>query len=417
MIMMVRARLVLCVLALFTLALVAGCGGGDETTPDQPAAGPETTAAEETGAQPAAGEPLTLRIGFSAALEGAYAPYDVPFLNGMEFAAKEINDAGGLDGVTVEIVSKNNKGDQALTITTTQELLDEGIRVFALTGADASIAQGQLITEAGGIMTLGINTAPSLGQDIGERAYYLVATDELGGSAVGEFACQQGYETAYTIGSPEIPYTAAMPAYFAESFAANCGGEVVGKDTYKIGQLEFATLVTKLQTAEPPPAVIFTPMFVPDSGAFLKALRAAGVTTPVLSTDGNDSTLFADSGGSAVDGVVFATHTFPTPGSLAEEFNTNYAQVMGEPPETNTYEGMGRDMVYILAQAADDAQSTEPDPLAQQLETLQDFEGVTGTMTMNPNTNRVTKTVTLVQMNGTTPTFLANITPKVIPDP
>ena len=45
----------------------------------------------------------------------------------MEFAAEEINAAGG--PVTVEIVSKDNKGDQSLTLTTTQELLDDGINI------------------------------------------------------------------------------------------------------------------------------------------------------------------------------------------------------------------------------------------------------------------------------------------------
>ena len=54
------------------------------------------------------GEPLTLRIGFSGALAGPYAAYDVPLQNGMEFAAQQINAAGG--PVTVEIVVQEQQG-------------------------------------------------------------------------------------------------------------------------------------------------------------------------------------------------------------------------------------------------------------------------------------------------------------------
>ena len=53
-----------------------------------------------------------LKIGFSGALSGPYAAYDAPLLNGMKFAAKEINAKGGLNGITIKIVSKDNKGDQ-----------------------------------------------------------------------------------------------------------------------------------------------------------------------------------------------------------------------------------------------------------------------------------------------------------------
>ena len=53
---------------------------------------------------------------------------------------------------------------------------------------------------------------------------------------------------------------------------------VVCEGGYKIGQTEFRTQVTKIQNANPAPDVIFTPMFVPDSGIFLKALRGAGVS-------------------------------------------------------------------------------------------------------------------------------------------
>src|SRR5262245_54348977 len=79
------AAMAACCLA---VVLVAGCGSsGDDAT---------------SGAS-AGGGAKTLRIGFSAALSGDYAAYDTPVLDGMKFAAKKINAAGGDSGIKVEI--------------------------------------------------------------------------------------------------------------------------------------------------------------------------------------------------------------------------------------------------------------------------------------------------------------------------
>ena len=126
-------------------------------------------------------------------------------------------------------------------------------------------------------------------RDGGERVFAFVFGDNQQASAGAEHACDTGYKSAYLLGSPEIPYTKDMTGFFADAFAEICGGEVVGEDTFKIGQTEFGPAVTKIQNASPAPDVIFSPIFVPDSGAFLKQLRSAGVETPFITTDGNDS--------------------------------------------------------------------------------------------------------------------------------
>jgi branched-chain amino acid transport system substrate-binding protein len=392
-----RRRPILVLAAAGTLALAvlaAGCGGDDSA---------------DGGGD---GEKQTLRVGFSAALSGGYAAYDVPLLNGMEFAAQEINAAGG--SVTVEIVSKDNKGDQTQTLTTAQELLDEGVNIHVMTTADAGPAVAQLVSEAGGIISVGGNTAPAIVRDGGDRTFAFVFGDNQQASAGAEHACDMGYKSAYLLGSPEIPYTKDMTGFFAAAFAEICEGEVVGEDTFKIGQTEFGPAVTKIQNASPTPDVIFSPIFVPDSGAFLKQLRSAGVETPFITTDGNDSTLFVDSGGSAVDGTVYSTHGFNAPGDPIEAFITAYTEWKGDPPESNTFEAIGRDNVYALVAAVEAAGSTEPDDVLEAVLGLADIPLLTGTTTMNADTRMPDKEITLVQMKGTEFTLLEKVTPSYI---
>jgi branched-chain amino acid transport system substrate-binding protein len=154
-------------------------------------------------------------------------------------------------------------------------------------------------------------------------------------------------------------------------------------------------------------------MFVPDSGAFLKQLRSAGIETPFLTTDGNDTSLFVDSGGSAVDGAVYTTHGFPADGNPMEQFVTAYTEAKGA-PESNTFEAIGRDNVYAFVAAAEAAGSTEPDALLEAILGLSGLELATGTLTMNPETRFPDKEVTLVQMQGTEFTFLDAIVPSYV---
>ena len=403
----VRAAIAVLAAAALVAAAV-GCGGGSSSS------GSTGGTSAGTGA---GGQELTLTIGFSGALSGPYAAYDQPLLNGMEMAAKQIEADGGYKGVHVKIVSKDNKDDQTLTATTTQELLDQGIKVFVLSTADVVTAEGLLVAQSGGISSVGANTAGQIVKDVGESTFMIVAPDNEGAAAGGQYACDTGYKNAYLLGSPEIPYTKLLPEYFADAFAHDCDGKITGRDTYKIGQTDFGTQVTKIQNANPQPDVIYTSIFVPDSGVFLKQLRSAGVTIPVVTVDGNDSSLFVDSGGSAVDGVVYTTHAFPTPGSLDEKFIADYTELMGKKPESNTIEAMGRDNIYVFAEAASRAGSTEPQAVLKEVMGLKDFQLVTGKMSLDPSSRLPIKEVTLVKMKGTEFTFLDAFTPEYIPEP
>jgi branched-chain amino acid transport system substrate-binding protein len=387
------------VVALAVGGIAAGCGDDDSSDSE-------------------GGGDTTVKIGFSAALSGPYAAYDAPLLAGMEFAAQQIEADGGIDGYTAEIISKDNKGEQTQTATTTQELLDEGVQVSVLTTGDTSVPSGQLAVQAGGIASVGANTAPAIVQDVGERAFMIVMGDNAQAAAGAEYACDQGYASAYTIGSNEIPYTEFIPQYFEEAFAEGCDGQVTGSDVYKIGETNYGTVVAKIKAANPQPDVIYTPMFIPDFGAFVKQLRSAGVDTPVMTSDGNDSSLLLDSAGDAAEGVVFTTSTFPVEGSLAEEFIDEFTKETGNAPESNTLEAIGRDNVYAIVQAAADAgSSTDPDAILDAACGLTDYELVTGSLTMDCETQIPDKEVFVVEVKDGEFTYVDSFTPEFVPAP
>jgi len=377
---------------------VVGCGSGDNNA--------ATGGSDDGGAK-------TLRIGFSAALSGDYAAYDTPVLNGMKFAAKKINDAGGDGGIKVEIDALDNHSEQNATTTTTQSLLDKGIRSFVLTSSAANIAQGTLIAGRGGMTTLGLVTTPSVLSAIGPRAFLVGASADNAQASVGaEYACKQGYKTAATLGSPDLPYTNDMPAYFADAFGRICGGKVVSKGTYKIGAADFGSQVSAITQAKPD--VVFSAIFVPDSIAFLKQLRSAGSKTPFVGTDGNDSPDFIKSGGSATEGAAYTVEAFVDGNAKLESFVDEYTKLMGKAPDAPAYNALGADQVTALVAAAKLAGSTEPDALVKGMAQLKDLDLLTGASTMNAGSRIAEKGVPLIQVDNGKNTLVTDAKPSYI---
>jgi branched-chain amino acid transport system substrate-binding protein len=365
----------------------------------------------EDGDNGGEGEPI--KVGYVGDFSEIYAYYDQPLLDGARYAIEEINAAGGVLGRPLEIVTRDNKNDVALGTRGAQEVLDEGVVYMIGTTADSFLAQSQLVCDAEIPSSTGDSTAPTLTQDI-PCAYQLVMSDNVQGAVAAEYALEQAYQTAYLVGSDEIPYTANLPRYFQEIFEAG-GGDVIGQDQYQIGAGDYSAQVTKIANLGTPPDVIFTPMFIPDTPVFLRQLRQAGVTTPVISTDGNHDNALLDTGARALDGFVFTTHGFPGEGTPLADFDTTFEAETGAPP-TSVVVGVGYDEIYALKAAIEAAGSADPAAISEALASVE-YTGVTGTIRMDGETRRAEKEVTLVRLDGAEMAYVDAFYPSSVPEP
>ena len=392
-----------------TFAFLTGCGDDDDESGAD---------AQTTEGQSGDGGKLEIRIGFSAALSGLYAPFDQPTLEGLEFAADQINASD--KSVNVEIVSSDNKGEPQATATQTQGLIDDDVLLNVVGVGEGRVAAGRLISDAGGVALGALNTYPGWVEQAGENAALLTVPDNIQGSAVGQWACDKGYKTAYLIASDDTAYTSGLPKYFADGFDHYCGGEIVGEDSFSLGATDFGAQVTNLKSADPQPDLVFSSMFVPDSNTFVKQLRQGGVETPFVTTDANYLPDFTKAAGAAADGTVLSTFGFASPGSPLEQFNQEFEKSTGKPPATPEFEAIARDQVYGLVEAAKRAGSTDPADVFAQLEKLPEdtFIALRQYDGLDPET-RMPRTAELeiVEVKGGAFEPLDTIVPDFVPDP
>ena len=391
------------VAASVALALTLAACGSSGSTPS----------ADSSGDIPS-GDPII--IGYAADLSSTYAYYDVPMKEGATMAVDEINAAGGVLGRPLELKVVDQRNDPAESSKVTQQLIDDGAAYLIGTTGDTVTAQGQLACAAPLPISTGDGTSPVLVGDMGDCAFQLLMNDPVQGAAVAEYALAQGYKSVLTLGSPDYPYTANLPKYFAEVFQAG-GGQITSEETYSIGAGDFSAVVTKIANVNPQPDAIFTPMFPPDTQVFMKQLRNGGVTTPVLSTDGNLDPSLADAGAKAVDGMVFSASVCPASADPAiADFYAQYKAAYGSEP-SSVVAALGYDEIKILADTITKAGSADATAIIDGLKTV-DYQGVTGHVVMDPDTRRAKKSVALVKMDGAEFTCLAAPPfPSIVPAP
>jgi branched-chain amino acid transport system substrate-binding protein len=87
--------------------------------PTEPA--PAATEAEE----PASSEPV--KIGMLTDLTKTFTPWGVNVRDGMALAAKEINEAGGVNGRMIEIIAQDDENDGDIGVDRFERLVEEGV--------------------------------------------------------------------------------------------------------------------------------------------------------------------------------------------------------------------------------------------------------------------------------------------------
>lgn len=402
--------------------IAAGCGGDDTTqttsAPQTTAApAPETTAAPttaapapETTAAPEEEPEGPIRFGQVADFSDVYSFYDVPVRDGALYAIEEINAAGGVLGRQLKLVAIDGRNDQAETTRATEELLDSGVSYLIGTTGDPFLAQAALACEAGVPISTGDGTAPTLVGDAGECAYHVIMSDNLQGAVAAEYALGVGHATAYLLFSPEIDYTNLLPQFFQEAFE-NSGGTVIGSAAYTMIAGDYSAQVTEIGNLDPAPDVIYTPMFIPDTPVFMRQLRQAGINIPVISADGNHDVSLLDAG-EAVEGMVFTTHAFPSEGSaLADLFDT--VAETGSYPDSVVF-GLGYDEIYMIASIIEAQGDASAAAILAGLPSLS-YEGVTGSVNMDPDTRRADKSVALVGVVDGELRFVDQFVPEFVP--
>ena len=358
-----------------------------------------------------------LVIGVAGGLTGDAAVGDVPMLAGVKFAVDKINSAGGVGGFTLKVISQDMQSNSTMGGTVAQELVDQGAHVLvgpAFPGMASGVLQ---VAAANSIPVIaGASTQPEYTLMSSAAVFLAAFGDNVQAAAVAQYVLGEGLKRAFVVSSPDMTYTGNGADFFADAFKHE-GGTVVGKATYSIGQTDFSAQVTAIANNGEPIDVIYSPMFPPDLPSFVRALRSAGVTTPVVGPDGYHTAEVLAAGQDAFDGTVFATHGFDVPGSDFAAFvveGTKFDPTVADGP---AIAALGYTTVQIIEAALKAAGSIDPAAITDALKKIESLSTVTGEITYAGTNGVPKKSVTIGGVVNGEFVYLDSFVPKYIPTP
>ncbi|HHW4948585.1 TPA: ABC transporter substrate-binding protein [Streptococcus suis] len=339
----------------------------------------------------------TFKIGYNLELSGAVSSYGQNEEKGANLAVKEINAAGGIGGKQIEVITKDNKSETAEAATVATSLASEGANIVigpATSGAAA--ASIPALTSAGVPMITPSGTQTNLVvNDKGEvQDYFFRATftDGYQGQVMAKYA------TENLSAKKVVLYYDNSSDYgkgVAEAFKKAYAGEIVSEITFASGDKDFQAALTKLKDAEFDAIVM--PGYYNETGTIVKQARGLGLNQPILGSDGFDSPQFTELATASAASNVYYLSAFVTSASeKAQAFYDAYKKEYNEEP--SMFSALAYDSVYMAAKAAEGAADSKA--LKDNLAALKDFEGVTGTMSVDKEHNVVKSVYVVGLTNG-----------------
>lgn len=180
------------------------------------------------------------RIGALTPLTGAGSPYGPGMLAAIKLAVEEINQAGGVLGKKVVVISEDDQTDPEAAVRAAKKLIEVN-RVSAIIGTWSSgvtMAVLPLTTKAG-IIEMNTSGAPEISK-IGKETglvYRTQASNTLFGVVFSKVALKEGFKRAATMAFNN-PSGLGNTQEFAKNFVA-AGGVITASVVYEGGRTTY----------------------------------------------------------------------------------------------------------------------------------------------------------------------------------
>ena len=242
-----------------------------------------------------AAEPI--KIGIPVGLSGANSVVAPSVVQSAEYAAKQINDAGGILGRQVElIVADDNSGAQGAQRAFESLVYEEEVDVLISMETSAARNAGLPIVNRG--RTPYIYTSFYEGRSCSPWMYINAwVPEQQVAPVVDHFMGEYDATTYFLIGS-DYAFGRGM-LEFTRAYVESKGGEIVGEESLPMDGSDWTAIISKLKAAGPDALITSTAGGAPNV-TLTKQLRAAGVDIPYgnLAVDeGTAKSMGADAAG------------------------------------------------------------------------------------------------------------------------
>ena len=326
------------------VASLAACGsseGGNKTTA---AAGGETAPAAADGQGAAGG---TFKIGVIGPLTGPAAAYGIAVQNGADLAVKEINAAGGVNGIMLEANAQDDEHDAQKSVNAYNTLKDWGAQaIVGSTTSDPCIA---VAAETSNDNMFQITPSGSAVECVTpDNVFRVCFADPDQGTAsavyIGENKLAAKVAVIY---DSSTTYSSGIREAFVKE-AGSQGLEIVADEAFTADNAtDFSVQLDKAKEAGA--ELVFLPIYYQEASVILKQAKDKDFSPIFFGCDGMDGILTVKNfDTSLAEGLMLLT-PFSTTEESSKAFTEAYVAAYGIEP--NQFAADSYDAVYAIKAA------------------------------------------------------------------
>lgn len=304
-----------------------------------------------------------------------FASNDGGFWQGVELAVNEINSGGGVNSRQLRLVKADDEGNVTKGEAVAQSLAEqkEIVAVIGDRNSFVSLPAAEIYERAGIVMLTPGSTAPELTQKGYQYVFRSIPSDSEIAARVAQYAAGKGHKRM-VIYYVDDSYGRGLANAFEDS-AERYGLTIVDRIAYYGDLKDLAELKRQWQVMG------YDGVFIADSlprgGEFVADARRVGIDAPFYGGNALDSSQLSKVAGQAAEGMVVGSifnpnSTRPETQQFVQAFRNKYGSMPSQ------WSAQGYDAVKLLAAAMTQAKSSEPEKIARQLRTLQNWPGATG---------------------------------------
>lgn len=350
-------------------------------------------------------ESKDIKIGVVYELTGNTASFGTAAANGAKLAFKEINAKGGVLGKQIKIVIADNKGEPSESANAMTKVISQD-KVIAVTGFTTSSngIAGSTVSEASKIpFVAAATTNPKVTVDektgkVKDNTFRVCFIDPFQGTVGANFALNTlKVKKVAVMVDNSSDYSKGLAKFFKEAFTKG-GGAIISEEAYLQKDQDFKATLTKIKAANPD--MIYVPGYYEEVGKIIKQARELGITVPVVGGDGWDSAKLPEiAGNEPLNNTFFTNHysvedTSPASKTFVDAYKKEYNAV----PDAMAV--LGYDAAYVLVDAIKRANSTDSAKIREALAATKNYQGVTGSLTLNETHDAVKSAVIIEFKNG-----------------
>ena len=328
--------------AMMAMSLTA-CGGGS----DAPAADTKAAGSEAAGSEAAGTEGGTIKLGVIGPLTGPAATYGIAVQNGADLAVKEINAAGGVDGMMFEIKAEDDENDSYKNINAYNTLKDWGMQM--LVGATTSKPCIAVSSETANDNMFQLTPSGSAVECVAnDNVFRVCFADPDQGTASAKYIGENKLATKVAIiYDSSTEYSSGIRESFVKE-ALNEGIEIVADEAFTADtNTDFSVQLDKAKEAGA--ELVFLPIYYQEASVILKQASDKGFDPIFFGCDGMDGILSVENfDTSLAEGLMLLT-PFSVTEESSKKFTEDYVVAYGTEP--NQFAADSYDAVYAIAAA------------------------------------------------------------------